>query len=98
MFLRSFNQIKTGKLTLSGTAQKLALPATLENGCMDSGRSALEISNIGENPVYIGDKDVTTSTGLPIAAGASRVFPVQFGSADRIYGVGSGDVIVAEYF
>ena len=53
MFLRSFNQIKTGKLTLSSTAQKLAL---------------------------------------------QHIFPVQFGSADKIYAVGSGDVIIAEYF
>ena len=35
MFLRSFNQIKTGKLTLSSTAQKLALKSTLENSRMD---------------------------------------------------------------
>lgn len=98
MFLRSFNQIKTGKLTLSSTAQKLALESTLVNGMMDSGRSAVEISNIGESTAYVGGSDVTTTTGLPIAAGTSRVFPVQFGSADRIYAVGSGDVIVAEYF
>ena len=98
MFLRSFNQIKTGKLTLSGTAQKLALPATLENGCTDSGRSAVEINNTSENAAYIGDANVTSSTGLPIAAGTSRVFPVQFGSANKIYAVGDGDVIVAEYF
>ena len=98
MFLRSINQIKTGKLTLSGTAQKLALASTLENGMMDSGRSAVEINNTSENAAYIGDANVTSSTGLPIAAGTSRVFPVQFGSADHIYAVGDGDVIIAEYF
>ena len=98
MFLRSFNQIKTGKLTLSSTAQKMALASTLENGMMDSGRSAVEINNTSENAAYIGDADVTSSTGLPVAAGTSRVFPVQFGSADRIYVIGDGDVIIAEYF
>ena len=98
MFLRSFNQIKTGKLTLSSTAQKLALQSTLENSRMDGGRSAVEIVNTSENTAYIGDSTVTTSTGLPIAAGASHIFPVQFGSADKIYAVGSGDVIIAEYF
>lgn len=98
MFLRSFNQIKTGKLTLSGTAQKLALKSTLENSRMDGGRSAVEIVNTSANPAYVGDSTVSTTTGLPIAAGTSRVFPVQFGSADKIYVVGSGDVIIAEYF
>lgn len=98
MFLRSFSQIKTGKVTLSSTARKLALDSTLANGCMDGGRVAVEVNNIGDETAYVGDKDVTTTTGLPIAKGTSRVFPVHYGSADRIYIVGSDDVIIAEYF
>lgn len=97
MFLRSFSQVRTGKITLSGTAQPLALDETLGRD-RDGGRIALEVNNIGESACYIGNKDVTTTTGIPVKAGEYRVFPVQIGSGDKIYGVGSGDVIIAEYF
>ena len=98
MFLRSFSQIRTGTITLSETAQPLALPATLERD-RDAGRIALEIVNVDdENACYVGDSTVTSSTGIPIKAGESRIFPVLIGSGDKIYGVGDGDVVVAEYF
>lgn len=98
MFLRSFNQVRTGKITLSGTAQPLALKKTLEDN-RDSGRVALEVNNVeGSNTAYIGDSSVTTGTGIPVKAGEYRVFPVQIGSGDKIYGVGSGAVVIAEYF
>jgi len=98
VFLRSFSQVRTGTITLSGTAQPLALPETLERD-RDGGRIALEVNNVeGDEAAYIGNEDVTTSTGIPIKAGEYRVFPVQIGSGDKIYGVGSGDVIIAEYF
>ena len=98
MFLRSFSQIRTGKITLTSTAQPLALPDTLERD-RDAGRIALEICNIDDSETcYIGDSSVSSTTGLPIKAGNSRVFPVLIGSGDKIYGVGDGDVIVAEYF
>ena len=99
MFLRSFQQIRTEKLTMSGTAKPLITAKTLQDGAMDSGRSALEVNNVeGSATVYVGNKDVTTSTGIPVEAGQYRVFPVQFGSGEKIYGVGGGDVIIAEYF
>lgn len=98
MFLRSFSQVRTGKVTLNGTAQPLALAETLGRD-RDGGRIALEVNNVGgSNDCYVGNKDVTTTTGIPIKAGEYRVFPVQIGSGDKIYGVGSGDVIIAEYF
>ena len=98
MFLRSFSQIRTEKITLSSTAQPLATAKTLEND-RDAGRIALEIVNIDDsNACYVGDSTVSSTTGIPIKAGESRVFPVQIGSGDKIYGVGDGDVIIAEYF
>ena len=98
MFLRSFSQIRTEKITLSSTAVPLATQKTLEND-RDAGRVALEICNIDDSEAcYVGDSTVTTTTGIPIKAGESRVYPVQIGSGDKIYGVGDGDVIIAEYF
>ena len=98
MFLRSFTQVRTGSVTLSSTAQPLALAGTLENN-RDGGRIALEVNNVeGSDTAYVGDSSVTTTTGIPVKAGEYRVFPVQIGSGDKIYGVGSGDVIIAEYF
>jgi len=98
MFLRSFSQIRTGAVTLSSTAQPLALPYTLERG-RDGGRIALEVNNVeGTETAYVGNEDVSTTTGIPIPKGETRIFPVQIGSGDKIYGVGDGDVIIAEYF
>ena len=98
MFLRSFSQMRTGTVTLSSTAVLLALPETLEND-RDGGRIALEVNNVeGSGTAYIGNEDVTESTGLPIPKGETRVFPVQIGSGNKLYGVGSGDVVIAEYF
>ena len=98
MFLRSFNEIRTTELTLSGTAKPLASTVTLETN-RDAGRVALEVNNVnGSATAYVGDADVTTSTGIPIKAGEYRIFPVQIGSGNKIYGVGGGKVIIAEYF
>lgn len=98
MFLRSFGRIKTSSITLSSTAQKLASTEVLEER-MDNGRIALEVNNTeGESAAYIGDENVTTTTGIPVPAGQTRIFPVQQGCAGNIYGVGSGAVIIAEYF
>lgn len=98
MFLRSFGRIKTSSITLSSTAQKLASTEVLEER-MDNGRIALEVNNTeGEAAAYIGDENVTSENGIPVPAGQTRIFPVQQGSAANIYGVGSGDVIIGEYF
>lgn len=98
MFLRSFSQMRTDSLTLSSTAVPLALAETLERD-RDGGRIALEVNNVeGSATAYVGNKDVTATTGIPIEAGEYRIFPVQIGSGEKLYGVGSGDVIIAEYF
>jgi hypothetical protein len=97
MFLKSFTRIRTASVTVSGTPVVLATDHTLTNGIY-GGRTALEVNNVdGSGTVYVGDKDVTESTGLPVPQGEYRIFPVQGGSEERIYGVGSGDVIIAEY-
>ena len=98
MFLQSFTVIRTCALTLSETPQKLASQQVLER-YGDDGRMALEVNNAeGQATVYVGDENVTAATGIPIPAGEKRIFPVQKGSSGYIYGVGSGKVIIAEYF
>lgn len=98
MFLRSFSQIRTGSVTLNSAATVLALEDTLGRD-RDGGRIALEVNNVnGSATCYVGNSDVTSSTGIPIPKGEYRVFPVQIGSGDKIYGVGGGAVIIAEYF
>jgi len=97
-FVKCFNEVKTASLSLSSTAQKLATPWTLSNS-RDGGRTAVEVNNVeGDENAYVGDEDVTTSTGICVKAGESRVFPVQPGSSDYLYVVGSGSIIVADYY
>ena len=98
MFLRSFGRIKTSSIALSGTAQPLASADVLQDR-MDGGRTALEVNNVGgQDTVYVGDENVTEETGIPVPAGETRIFPVQQGTAENICGIGSGNVIIGEYF
>ena len=98
MFLKSFTRIRTASVTLGSDPVVLASDHTITNGIY-GGRTALEVNNVeGSSTAYVGDKDVTAGTGIPVPKGEKRVFPVQGGSEERIYGVGSGDVIIAEYF
>jgi hypothetical protein len=56
--------------------------------------SAVALNNNGSATVYIGDSDVTTATGFPLAAGASISFNLD-GPSDALYGiVASGTVEV----
>lgn len=38
-------------------------------------RQSIIVANAGPNAIYLGPSNVTTATGFPIAAGASRDFP-----------------------
>lgn len=65
-----------------------------------SGRFTLEIYNTDNaNVVYLGNKDVTVHTGLPILAGERKIIPVNRYAADNLYLVAAAtvDVIIAEY-
>lgn len=56
--------------------------------------SAVAVYNNGSATVYLGDSDVTTATGFPLAAGSSMAFEFDV-SKDALYGiVASGTVAV----
>lgn len=98
MFLDSVGQLRTTKLSLTTTAQHLASDKVISRQYV--GRRAVEINNTGSGTVYIGDCTVTSDTGLPVAAGASKIIPVNEDSVKNLYIVAGAaqDIILAEYF
>lgn len=54
-------------------------------------RRALVIHNNGGTTIFLGDASVTTSTGLPLAAGEKIAFDIQNNPNVVVYGVASGD-------
>lgn len=59
------------------------------------GRHAVEVTAVSK--VYIGDSEVTSSTGRPIAVGESFLIPVEDYVNKPFYIVG-GNCILTEYF
>lgn len=98
MFLDNVGQIRTTKLSLTTTAQILASDAVVSRQLV--GRHTVEVSNTGAGIIYIGSSDVTSDNGLPIAAGASKIIPVNEDSTKNIYIVAAAaqNIILAEYF
>lgn len=98
MFLDYVGQLHTTKLSLTTTAQLLASDKVISRQLL--GRHAVEINNTGAGIVYIGGSTVTSDTGLPIAAGASKIIPVNDDSSKNLYIVAGAaqDIILAEYF
>lgn len=98
MFLNDVGQMLTTALAVTTTAQLLAsADVQSRSRC---GRNTIEIYNTGSGDVFIGNKDVTATTGLPIKAGTTKIIPVNRNSEDSLYIIGSaaGTVILAEYF
>lgn len=89
-------QMLTSSLAVSSTPTLIA-SAGVRDGSR-CGRHTIEIANTGTADVYIGGSDVTTKTGIPIKAGESKIIPVNQTSADNLYIVGSGTVVLGEYF
>lgn len=100
MFLNNVGSIKTTVLSLAiDTAQQLASADVIAH--KRTGRHTIEIVNNSAAIVYIGDAAVTTATGLPIAAGASKIIPVSYSSTDNNLYIVCGaavSVVLAEYF
>lgn len=98
MFLSNVGQIVTSSLSVTTKATKLASEAVLT--CGRCGRNAIEIVNSSASDVFIGGEGVTTSTGVPVKAGASKVIPVNHSAAENLYIVAGSSVkvILAEYF
>lgn len=57
-------------------------------------RRALVISNNGGNTIFIGDSSVTTSNGLPLAAGEKIAFDIQNNPNVVVYAVAGSDTDV----
>lgn len=99
MFLTNVGSMTTEVLSLeANTARPLASERVISH--LSTGRNTIEITNSSAAIVYIGDKNVTAATGLPIAAGASKIIPVNSSSDGNLYVVcGSAvSIILAEYF
>ena len=98
MFLSDVGQMLTTALAVTTTAKVLASNQVISR--LRCGRHTIEIYNGGSGDVFIGNQDVTATTGLPIKAGTSKIIPVNGASEDNLYIVGAtaGTVILAEYF
>lgn len=57
-------------------------------------RRALVVHNNGGTTIFLGDSTVTTSTGLPLAAGEKIAFDIQNNPNVVVYGVAGADTDV----
>lgn len=57
-------------------------------------RRALVVHNNGVAPIYLGDATVTTSNGLPLAAGEKIAFDIQNNPNVVVYAVSGGSIDV----
>lgn len=93
MWNRPVTYAKTTTLN-AATATVAASQEVLEKTY--SGRHTITITANG-GTVYVGDKNVSKSNGMPIADGESFTIPVASDRSDNVYVVG-GSVILTEWF
>lgn len=97
MFLNSVGSVETSELKLAAKKATPAGSSSFMSG-LRGGRHTLEIVNTGSEPVYFGGKGVMDKTGVPIAAGESKIIPVHSGADGLyLYSVAATVVIIAEY-
>lgn len=89
LFHRMIGLMETEAITPSG-----AVPAVTKRTAAGKARFAVEIQASGGD-VYVGNKEVTSSNGLCIKDGESRVFPVNRNEAIYITG---GPCVVVDYY
>ena len=65
----------------------------LPNNPLNS-RRALVIHNNGSEAIYLGDENVTTGNGLPLAASEKIAFDIQGNVKARVYAIAGGNVDV----
>lgn len=78
-----FNPFYFGPITVNATATVIV--------ALNSSRNSVAIANTGSVTVYVGDANVTTANGFPIAAGAS----LGLNTTSAVYGIvatGTGTV------
>lgn len=75
-------------MSIEAAAVTVATTATALNAAegAQSDRVSLLVSNVGSATVYLGPSGVTTSSGVPLAAGAS-VSINDLDPAERVYGI-----------
>lgn len=94
----TFTRLVAHTFPVSAEPRLLASDAVLDGTAR--GRCAIEVINTSSAPVYIGANDAGADSGLPIAAGEKRFFPVTLGAARALYIAAGSDasVTIAEYF
>lgn len=75
-------------MSIESAAVTVETTATALNAAesVGSDRVSLLVSNVGAATVYLGPAGVTTSTGVPLAAGASLSIN-DLEPAERVYGI-----------
>lgn len=73
---------------IEASAVTVATTATALNSAESTGSDSVSllVANVGAATVYLGGVDVTTSSGVPLAAGAS-VSINDLAAGERIYGI-----------
>ena len=94
-FNRPVSRVLVSKVSASGSAAIAASEAVISR--QECARHTLTIVNSGSGTVYIGDKDVSSDNGIPLANGEKITIPVVTTTYDQVYVVG-GDVTIAEWF
>lgn len=95
MILRPVSKVKSTKISATSTRKVAASADVLSKLVL--GRHAITIINNGENVIYVGGSDVTTTNGMPLAVGETATIPVDSDAVDAIYVVG-GAAYILEYF
>lgn len=93
-----FSRLTATTLAVSEVAVPLASREVLDG--LSRGRCALEVVNTSSATVYIGDANVDSTHGLPLAAGERRYLPVTADARGALYISASdaGTITLAEYF
>lgn len=80
--------LKSTHPTVGSTASKI-VTAT---GSDHSPRNVLLVNPTGNDPIYFGGPDVTTSNGITLSAGSS--IPLTLGYGDDLWAVAADDQVV----
>jgi hypothetical protein len=86
--------METG-MSVASAAVSVTTSATALNAADNTSPQSIEVYNNDADPVFWGGSNVTTTNGVPIAAGTSRGFDLQPG--ETVYGIceaGTADVRV----
>jgi hypothetical protein len=81
--------LKSTRPTVGAAASKIVNAA---NASDHSPRNVLLVNPTGNDPIYFGGPDVTTSNGITLSAGSS--IPLTLGHGDDLWAVAAGDEVI----